>query len=245
MGLDDLVKKAKDVAGDLTEKGKDLAGDLTEKGKGLADKGFFQKNVPAHYPPSIARVAVPRSRAASGKHPPGRDQQATIYPVIDDPEQLAYLANQGAIELHVPTARAADLGVSTVDIAEAARIATSGDIRQRLAKLNLAERQIPIRVQIAESALSGPSLLASLRVNSKNGPVPLSSVATIREGSGPSTIDRLDRERNVLVTAELNGMPLNTVMSQVNRLPVMRLLPKGTSTREPTASAFFSSSGAR
>ena len=61
-------------------------------------------------------------------------------------------------------ARAADLGVSTVDIAEAARIATSGDIRQRLAKLNLAERQIPIRVQIAESALSGPSLLASLRL---------------------------------------------------------------------------------
>ncbi len=124
-------------------------------------------------------------------------------------------------------ARAADLGVSTVDIAEAARIATSGDIRQRLAKLNLAERQIPIRVQIAESALSGPSLLASLRVNSKNGPVPLSAVATIREGSGPSTIDRLDRERNVLVTAELNGMPLNTVMSQVNRLPVMRMLPPG------------------
>ncbi|MCK6371093.1 MAG: efflux RND transporter permease subunit, partial [Gammaproteobacteria bacterium] len=41
-------------------------------------------------------------------------------------------------------ARAADLGVSTVDIAEAARIATSGDFRQRLAKLNLAERQIPI-----------------------------------------------------------------------------------------------------
>lgn len=124
-------------------------------------------------------------------------------------------------------ARAADLGVSTVDIADAARIATSGDIRQRLAKLNLAERQIPIRVQIADSALSGQSVLASLRVNSKNGPVPLSAVATIREDSGPSTIDRLDRERNVVVTAELNGMPLNSVLQQVNRLEIMRNLPAG------------------
>ncbi len=131
------------------------------------------------------------------------------------------------IVIEPDAARAADLGVATVDIAEAARIATSGDIRQRLAKLNLAERQIPIRVQIAESALSGQSVLASLRVNSKNGPVPLSAVATIREGSGPSTIDRLNRERNVLVTAELNGLPLNTVMSKVNRLPVMRMLPAG------------------
>src|SRR5881409_371073 len=32
--------------------------------KGLAAPGFFQKNVPAHYPESIERFAVPRSRAA-------------------------------------------------------------------------------------------------------------------------------------------------------------------------------------
>ena len=49
-------------------------------------------------------------------------------------------------------ARAADLGVSTVDIAAAARIATSGDFRRNLAKLNLADRQIPIRVQIADAS---------------------------------------------------------------------------------------------
>jgi hypothetical protein len=42
-----------------------------------------------------------------------------------------------------PTRRAADLGVATADIAEAARIATTGDYCQRLAKLNLAERQFP------------------------------------------------------------------------------------------------------
>jgi len=37
--------------------------------KGLAAPGFFQKNVPPHYPASIERFAVPRSREASKKHP--------------------------------------------------------------------------------------------------------------------------------------------------------------------------------
>jgi len=79
--------------------------------KGLAAPGFFQKNVPDHYPESIDRFAVPRSRAASKKHPSkgGKDQDFTVYPVVGKPEHLPYLANQGAIELHVPTSRAADL----------------------------------------------------------------------------------------------------------------------------------------
>ena len=64
-------------------------------------------------------------------------------------------------------ARAADLGVATADIAEAARIATTGDYRQRLAKLNLAERQVPIRVGFARSALDDPALLSTLRAGRK------------------------------------------------------------------------------
>jgi multidrug efflux pump subunit AcrB len=124
-------------------------------------------------------------------------------------------------------ARAADLGVSTVDIADAARIATSGDIRQRLAKLNLAERQVPIRVQLAGSSLTDPAVLRQLRVPGKAGPVPLAAVAEITEGSGPARIDRLNRERTVTVSAELNGLPLGDVMAKVNRMPAMQNLPPG------------------
>lgn len=124
-------------------------------------------------------------------------------------------------------ARAADLGVTTVDIATAARIATSGDFLQRLAKLNLAERQIPIRVQVAERALGNVSLLSMLRVPTRNGSVPLSTVATISEGSGPAQIDRLNRERNIRVTAELNGQPVGTVLKEVQALPALRNLPPG------------------
>jgi bifunctional non-homologous end joining protein LigD len=79
--------------------------------RGLTGPGFFQKNVPPHYPESIDRFEVPRSRTASKKHPAkgGKDRDVTVYPVLRRPEDIPYLANQGAIELHVPTALAADL----------------------------------------------------------------------------------------------------------------------------------------
>lgn len=79
--------------------------------KGLAAPGFFQKNVPAHYPASIERFAVPRSTTASKRHrdPEARERQVTLYPVVRELEHLPYLANQGAIELHVPTARASSI----------------------------------------------------------------------------------------------------------------------------------------
>lgn len=134
---------------------------------------------------------------------------------------------QPEIVIEPDPARAADLGVSTVDIAEAARVATSGDFNQRLAKLNLAERQVPIRVRLDDAALTEGTLLSQLRVTGIHGSVPLSSVAKIRSGSGPATITRLDRERNVTVSAELNGRPLGDVMSQVRKLPIMQQMPPG------------------
>ena len=62
--------------------------------KGLSSPGFFQKNVPPNYPASIDRFVIPRTAAG-----------VTIYPVVSTPQHLAYLANQGAIELHVPLGR--------------------------------------------------------------------------------------------------------------------------------------------
>ena len=79
--------------------------------RGLAAAGFFQKNVPAHYPASIERFAVPRSHEASRRHRNKDAQQrdVTLYPVLRDPTALPYVANQGAIELHVTLARVPDV----------------------------------------------------------------------------------------------------------------------------------------
>jgi len=126
-------------------------------------------------------------------------------------------------------ARAADLGVATADIAEAARIATAGDYTQRLAKLNLPERQVPIRVGFDQATLADPALVGNLRVPGKNGSVPLSAVADITVASGPSQISRYQRQRNVTFTAELNGRPLGDVMTEVQKLPSVKSMPAGVS----------------
>jgi len=133
------------------------------------------------------------------------------------------------IQILPDPARAADMGVSTADIAEAARIATSGDYEQRLAKLNLPDRQVPIRVGFSEATLANPALIGQLRVPGRYGPVPLAAVADIQMGSGPSQISRYQRQRNVTLTAELNGRPLGEVMDTVQKLPSVQKLPPGVS----------------
>ncbi len=137
-------------------------------------------------------------------------------------------------------ARAAALGVTTADIAAAARVATRGDYDQALAKLNLPDRQVPIRVQLAEDVLADPSMLGQLRVpRSSGGVVPLSAVATIVVGSGPSQIARFDRRRNVTITADLNGRPLGDVDAQVKALPELQRLPPGVTVQPSGDSEVF------
>ena len=133
------------------------------------------------------------------------------------------------LQIRPDPARAADLGVSTSAIAEAARVATAGDYTQRMAKLNLPDRQIPIRVGFARDALEDPATIAQLRVRGRAGAVPLEAVADIDAGSGPSVISRYKRQRNITITAELNGRPLGDVMNEVQKLPSVQKVPAGVS----------------
>jgi multidrug efflux pump subunit AcrB len=165
---------------------------------------------------------------------PGRSMQLVL--AGDDPRTLAE-ASQGLerairqrpeVIVRPDPAKAAALGVTTADIAAAARVATRGDYEQALAKLNLPDRQVPIRVQLAQDVLSDPSMLGQLRVpRSTGGVVPLSAVATIVVGSGPSQIARFDRRRNITITADLNGRPLGDVDAQIKALPELQQLPAG------------------
>lgn len=62
--------------------------------RGIGAKGFMQKNAADHFPDSIARFEVPKA-----------DGGTTVYPVITDPSNVAYLANQGTVSFHIWTTR--------------------------------------------------------------------------------------------------------------------------------------------
>ncbi|QUX92347.1 RND transporter [Marinomonas sp. A3A] len=122
--------------------------------------------------------------------------------------------------------RAAELGVSTSAIGDTIRIATSGDYDSQLAKLNLDARQVYIRVQLADSHRLDMETLNNLRVPGRDGRlIPLSSVASLSFESGPSQIDRYDRERFITINAKLNGRALGDVVSAVYALPTIKGLP--------------------
>ena len=133
--------------------------------------------------------------------------------------------------------RAADLGVTVSAIARTASLATIGDNEANLAKFNLSDRQIPIRVQIDPQARTDINTLKNLQVPSQNGSlVPLLAVAEIRFGSGPATINRYDRARQVAVEANLQGISLGEAVQAVNNLPALQNLPPEVA-QQPSGSA--------
>jgi HAE1 family hydrophobic/amphiphilic exporter-1 len=123
---------------------------------------------------------------------------------------------------------AALAGVSAGAISQAVRVATIGDIDQNLAKYNLGDRQVPIRLQLTEAAREDLSVLENLRVPATGGAsVPLSAVADIQFGAGPATVARQDRSRIASISAELDGTTTGAASAAVNRLPSVKALPAG------------------
>ena len=126
-------------------------------------------------------------------------------------------------------AKAAELGVSTIAIADTIRVATSGDYEQNLAKLNLSQRQVPIVVKLPASLRQDLDAIKRLKVPSATGSVALENVATVTMDSGPSQISRYDRLRNITFDIELNGVELGEVTKQVGELASIKALPPGVS----------------
>ena len=122
-------------------------------------------------------------------------------------------------------ARAADLGVTAASIGETVRVATAGDYDTNLPKLNLPERQVPIRVKLPDAVRADLAALGRLTVPGRDGPVLLSNVASITMESGPAQIDRLNRSRNVTLAVELGDRTLGDVNTEARALPALANLP--------------------
>ena len=178
----------------------------------------------------------------------GRD--ITLHLGGDDPKLLAATANKIADEMQtLPELRAArvqgdlvrpeivirprldlaaDLGVTTSALGQTIRLATLGDIDQNSAKFSLADRQVPIRVAIPESARRDLATLENLPVpTSSGGSVPLKSVAEISFGAGPTTVQRTNQVRRIAVGADLSGGVSGDAWKKIRALPTMKNLPQG------------------
>ena len=122
----------------------------------------------------------------------------------------------------------ADKGVTTQDIATTLRVATVGDYEQRLSKLNLDTRQIPIVVRLPDVAKQNVSQLEGLYVPNSlpaGQGVRVGEVAALDFGTGPAQISRLDRERAISITVQPADGELGDLVQAVKSVPTMQQLP--------------------
>ncbi|PKP64902.1 MAG: transporter [Alphaproteobacteria bacterium HGW-Alphaproteobacteria-7] len=201
--------------------------------------------------PELAKIpdARVRFRSQSGGFGSGRDM--TVMLAGSDPVLLDQTATQlveemkGLRSLVAPrisadlnrpeiiiTPRdkiAAELGVTTAALSQTIRIATLGEIEQNAARFSLSDRQIPIVVRLSEEARTDFRTIENLPVPTANGgSVPLSRVAEITFGSGPTAIQRYNQNRRVLVGADLAaGVLKGEAQAQIDALPVLQDLPVG------------------
>ncbi len=148
---------------------------------------------------------------------------------------------------------AARLGVAPEQIAETIRVATIGDADFNLAKFTVGDRQIPIRVQLEESTRTDLRQLEQLRVTNGSGQaIPLTAVASVEFGRGPSSIERYDRERRAVIGIDLEkGVPLSVgrerfqkIVESVKLPPSIRLQPSGDAeVQDEVANGFITAMG--
>jgi multidrug efflux pump subunit AcrB len=130
---------------------------------------------------------------------------------------------------------AASMGVTTQALSSAIRIATLGDIDQNSAKFSLMDRQIPIRVALDQNSRQRLSTIQNLPVTTSTGSsVPLSLVADVGLGNGPTKISRVAQQRQITIGADrglVDGKPIvsSVAMQQIHDLPSMKNLPVGVS----------------
>jgi hydrophobic/amphiphilic exporter-1 (mainly G- bacteria), HAE1 family len=143
-----------------------------------------------------------------------QEKMKTIPDVVDVDSTL--IVGKPEVRVHIDRARAADLGVKVGDIAQVLNVLIAG---QEASTFNAGTDQYEVRVRAVGQARTSPEALENLFVqSSKTGWVNLNSVVKVEEGTGPSAIDRLNRQRQVSLLANVKpGGSQSAVIDQMNQ----------------------------
>jgi HAE1 family hydrophobic/amphiphilic exporter-1 len=161
----------------------------------------------------LARIAE-RVQAKLRQVPGATDVDSSL--VLGKPE----------VQLEVLRDKAADLGVQVADISNAARLMVGG---LKVSTYEESGEDYDIRLRAGEADRSRLDRLGSITVPSaKVGSAALRDVVRFRDAAGPSEINRLNRRRQVTITANvLPGFGESDVLSALERIIRDERLPAG------------------
>ncbi len=129
-------------------------------------------------------------------------------------------------KLDIKKDRAALYGISAMDISLTAKAAIEGVVATEYRE---AGREVDVRVRLSKEDRANISNLSNLLLYSKTLDihVPLKEIAKIKQGLGPSEIKRLDQERTVTISADIDRSRQDKdVLSDVRKLLASLKIPE-------------------
>ncbi|WP_141323044.1 efflux RND transporter permease subunit [Myxococcus sp. AB025B] len=137
---------------------------------------------------------------------------------------LEQLTGQPVLEVTVDRAAIARHGIAArdvLDVVEAVGTRVVGEVRE-------GERRFDLAVRLAEAYRNEPARLATVPVTAPGGErVPLGRLATIREVSGPTTLQREWGQRRIVIQANVSDGDLGGFVSNVRDALAKVELPPG------------------
>lgn len=135
------------------------------------------------------------------------------------------------VRIAIDREKASDLGVNVGLIATTARAMVDGYVATQF---QVEDEQFDVRVRLRKEDRSSIDNIRDMTVKSSKDVgnqqkvlVPISSVADIRQGSGPSKINRFDRQREIRIDANLSGRLLGDVLADIQKQTKTMELPAG------------------
>ncbi|QRK07777.1 efflux RND transporter permease subunit [Archangium violaceum] len=124
------------------------------------------------------------------------------------------VTGQPVLQVTVDRAAIARYGIparEVLDVVEAVGTRQVGEVRE-------GERRFPLAVRLAEEYREDPARLAAVPVTAPSGErVPLGRLATLREVSGPTTLQREWGRRRLVIQANVRGRDLGSFVEEVRQ----------------------------
>jgi hydrophobic/amphiphilic exporter-1 (mainly G- bacteria), HAE1 family len=124
----------------------------------------------------------------------------------------SYEQGKPEVRVHINRDKASDLNVNVASIANALRTLVGGD--DQATTYREGDDRYDVQLRLKKEFRDSPGSLDRLYVPSASlGNVRVSSVATLEEAGGPSQIERVNRQRQILISANLvEGQSLSNVL---------------------------------
>ncbi len=141
--------------------------------------------------------------------------------------KTSYDLGSPELQIIVDREKAANSYLTPGEIAGALRDAING---LELTRFRTGDIDVDMRSLLVPRYRMDPSLVGQIEIKNHIGQmVKLSEVATIQRNSGPSGIQRKDRERYVTVSANISGRPLSEVQGSFDKQMAKFKPPRGVS----------------